>query len=172
MNEYKVREAIMSHIADLRSTAITIREKLRLENTAAEMEKAANELESLFAPQPERICGLTMDEWQVVIDGGYLCEFTGSEGEIRRWRSALSSIRELCRFDAPWGSSFEKCKPYRAAGHVQPYFADSPECKAYLDGLSDDALIHVHFATNNFWGERRGGDLQLVDVDKFIVLSE
>ena len=104
-------------------------------------------------PEPESIGVLTMDEWQVVIDGGYLCEFRRSMMESTASTSGFPEwLEQKCKLgkvspDSSGSDFYAKgvgwianCRPYRAVGHVQPYF-DNDECREYLEGLSDDALV-------------------------------
>ena len=141
-------------------------------------ESIIKDLEDML--KPERIYGLTMDEWQVVIGGGYLCEYSQNTEHFTHEKIALEIIKDgdvkgrRFRSVAATSSTYSNCRPYRAVGHVQPYF-DNDECREYLEGLSDDALIFRHFEKNNFWG---AGPLKAstlrgdwFDCDKFIVLE-
>ena len=144
MNEDKVRELI----CELKQGGSLMQEKV------------IRSLEALI--EPERICGLTMEEWQVVIDGGYLCEF--GDNCIAQLRKEKEGIF----YTAKGRGSYHACRPYRAAGHVQPYF-DNDECREYLDGLSEDAMMIRHDRNTDEW--RPCGITAWNDCDKFIVLS-
>lgn len=122
----------------------------------------------------QRICGLTMEEWDVVIDGKYLCEC--KHEEHYGWSPFKLIIHEIYDKDKAFrmgnGVPHTFCRPYRAVGHVQPYF-DNAECKAYLDGLNTNALIIRHYTIWAGWKEviSLHAIQSWVDCDKFIVLQ-
>ena len=136
--------------------------------------------DALEPPEPERICGLTMDEWQVIIDGGFLCAYSdqkhkaierAKEGKyLAILKVVLPSNKNNMFYDnvgRPWAFAM----PYRAVGHVQPYF-DNDECKTYLDGLPLDTDLLWHRVEDNHWHVCHGLDnLNWGGLDKFIVLD-
>ena len=97
------------------------------------------------APEPELYSGLTLEQWEVVMDGDFICEFWDSDG-------GGYCISELCDVDAdsqlpfsmsPFDSkSFKKCSPLREIGIIQPML-DSDECREYTSSIPASSLVFV-----------------------------
>lgn len=159
MNEDKARDAkVRDAIALLRRNAKSIVGYEAHQDAAIELLTQA-----ISPPELERICGLTMEEWQVVIDGGYLCEF-GTAPVIDKLATVSATDFQGVVF-----AHLAICRPYRAVGHVQPYF-ENGECREYLEGLGDSALVSSYNA-NRGWRFNHSDCVDWVSVDKFIVLD-
>ncbi|MES0445022.1 MAG: hypothetical protein ABUJ92_00615 [Desulfobacterales bacterium] len=118
---------------------------------------ACNAIDEALAPPDQDLkCGLTDEEWQVMIDGGYLCSVGDTKNTFDSSNRKGCNLSKLINikgedygFTDAKGIGWAICRPYRAVGHVQPYF-DNEECKAYLDGLENDALL-IRRTRGGFW---------------------
>jgi hypothetical protein len=80
--------------------------------------------------EPEKIQGYTREEWQEIIDGGYLCEVRDSEEE--GWYEGLvviKSITEIKEFKAEYGF-YRYCRPAQTKGVMRPIFVEPVDKKA------------------------------------------
>ena len=164
------QDALNETLKSLKDSKIPLTKALQLITQAMQL---------LTPVESERICGLTMDEWQVVIDGGYLIAVSSNSPEAaKRRRSSLTEIHKLRRITedntftiATDGRSFNFAYAVRVVGHVQPYF-DNDECREYLDGLSDEAIIVRHYSVTGWTRPETKREVKgLYNIDKFIVLS-
>jgi hypothetical protein len=66
-------------------------------------------------PEPEKIQGYTREEWQEIIDGGYLCEFR-TLGKDRNWNLPVMPLGDLrdniaFPFESAKGDEYSHCRP-------------------------------------------------------------
>lgn len=107
-----------------------------------------NELSAILAKmkrtedkQPELFHGYTMEQWQRIIDGGYLCEFWDDDGRGRFYATLKEVDKEWPNpftvvYDNMDHDLFPKCRPAQRYGVLTPHFGGpKPEW------LKDDDLI-------------------------------
>lgn len=91
--------------------------------------------------EEEKIQGYTAEQWQEIIDGGYLCEFSFDENFGDTLVSTLES------HDEPNGRFFEKdrgswtmCRPAQIKGVMRPIFVEPVEPSVSCTFFSVDGL--------------------------------
>lgn len=92
-------------------------------------------------PEPALIDGLTHNQWQRIIDEGFLCEFSdiGTYGAYN-YTARLEELTDN-RFRAWSGVQYIHARPLRMKGHIQPWFGgERPVHKdtqviVYIDGI-------------------------------------
>lgn len=100
-------------------------------------EELGKEIEKLKKDQDKLICGYTKEQWDHIIDGGFICEFSdwpdfrgggrlGLLGQIRNSETAL--IFRINGKIAFW----KYCRPAQIKGVMKPWFGG--ECP--VDGAS------------------------------------
>ena len=80
---------------------------------------------------PQKIQGYTAEQWQEIIDGGYLCQVR--DAEIRPWvPSELVSIdgKPKMEFIDNCGDGWKFCRPAQLKGAMRPIFVEPVDKEA------------------------------------------
>lgn len=101
--------------------------------------KTARKFLEIIEPKLALIEGHTADQWQAIIEGGFLCQFSGTTD------FSNSGAAALMRFDPSDEAPFwvgqigwRYCRPLRLKGHRQPWFGG--ECP-----VACDAQVYVKY---------------------------
>lgn len=100
--------------------------------------------------EPELIQGYTAEQWQEIIDGGYLCEFEGSGNE------SIGFLEEIKGGGYPFqqidGSDWTNCRPAQIKGALSLIWVkpvDNPYCvflneDGHVSGYGEWRLFHTN----------------------------
>jgi len=126
-------------------------------------------------PEPELYSGLTLEQWEVVIDGEFLCEFSQNGHGEPRFVSG-EPLENVCSVsERPYrsasGVKWLHCRPLRKVGVIQPML-DSDECR---DQSSNSMHAELFGTQKGFFDEwhiysRRNVNLKASKIDSLIVL--
>lgn len=93
--------------------------------TALNANAVMGKITELKSGKPPLIQGYTAEQWQAIIDGKFLCEFS-DDGGNEDHSVRISVLRELCPerfpFYSGFGSKWKYCRPLRIKGVRQPWF--------------------------------------------------
>jgi len=91
-------------------------------------------------PEPELYSGLTLEQWEAVMAGGFLCEFRDSDACDWRIGRLTKMDDSFAQFEMDADERYIECRPLRKAGIIQPTL-DSDEFREYWDSLDGDTRI-------------------------------
>lgn len=76
--------------------------------------------------EPELIQGYTAEQWQEIIDGGYLCEFKDSTFDWIKPKMKLKLFmpKERCKFNTENLTNYPFCRPAQIKGVLRPIFVE------------------------------------------------
>lgn len=105
--------------------------------------------------QPQKIQGYTAEQWQEIIDGGYLCEFSVGDSYQQSFYACLESAhldtktsqRNVYFMSEVNGNDYFYCRPAQIKGVMRPIFVepvDDPYCHFFL---GEDRIQY------GYWGE-------------------
>jgi len=87
--------------------------------------------------EPELIQGYTAEQWQVIIDGGYLCEFSDRLKFQASWFNVLAS-RDGDSFEDCDGDVMSHCRPAQIKGVLRPIWIEpvgDPHCHFFSEDI-------------------------------------
>jgi len=124
--------------------------------------------------EPEKIDGLTMEQWDRVIKAKQLCEFWVNYGKVIH--DTLARVRDYRAYH--YGSSNNKfyqfCYPIIKQGHTHAWWPEIGTDKK-PEGLPDDAIICTHQEGTWFYGKYKAATLHWHPVTAFywpVILEE
>ena len=93
-------------------------------------------------PESQKIQGYTSEQWQEIIDGGYLCEFSengidfdGSRvAELAKYRNTNTGLW----FYPPLYLGFKFCRPAQLQGVMRPIFVEPGDIDAMCTFFNED----------------------------------
>lgn len=85
------------------------------------------------------IQGYTADQWQTIIDGGFICEFGDLEWRYETWGMLEGFHEQSPNFMDKKEDTYSYCRPLRTKGVRQPWFGG--ECP-----INSSALVVVTLA--------------------------
>jgi hypothetical protein len=100
-----------------------------------------------MAPEiPNKLQGYTMEQWQAIIDGGYLCEIADEDGE---WYNSIVRLSAVDPNKSEFSIVGEKhyiwayARPAQIPGVLRPWFGG--ECP-----VDPDTLVFVKFRSGAY----------------------
>jgi hypothetical protein len=106
--------------------------------------------------KPETIQGYTAEQWQEVIDGGYLCEFHSPAID----ESHLGLLREIDSrntFSCTDYSDWENCRPAQIKGVMRPIWVEPVDKEATCVVMSSGATVLYNGTWHDGWSKSTNG---------------
>ena len=123
-------------------------------------------IEALKPIEPELYCGLTEDEWQRVIDGGYDVMINDGYQTKVKLTGFTKGMTDARFVSFEYGSS-KYCEVVREIGHIQPHFQ-----RLSKPGIPDDAMVITYKANYGWTPNGLAKDVRWSKVELFIQLTE
>lgn len=108
-----------------------------------------------ITPELELIQGYTAEQWQMIIDGKFLCEFADYNFPESPIVSALHSRKDsgfCCEAeDGEEGAVFKNCRPLRIKGVRQPWFGGECPVEGKVVAKCEDGEVILGQPAKHMW---------------------
>lgn len=120
--------------------------------------------------KPELIQGYTAEQWQEIIDGGYLCEYS-QDGEKWYFTKAELGSLDLSRgnmFGRIEIGSFAFCRPAQIKGVLRPIFVEPIDKTSMCAFFSKDGFPLNHKGSRSSYSRYLNGDIDLEEATNYM----
>ena len=102
--------------------------------------------------EPQKIQGYTAEQWQEIIDGGYLCEFAMTASFFEPYLQTLDAVtdKQFCS-DKEGGIFALTCRPAQLKGVMRPIFVEPSSVGAYCVFFDEYGHVSGYGNWESYW---------------------